>query len=623
MNLGLSENIENYYKWEKEIKNYPSATKLFNYFLDDPLLDYLDKYGSELGYIQEECSFETNLIMEKGHIFESNVIAKIREKGIQVIEVCEYENWIDGIFETIQLIKQGIPIIAQGYLVNHINQTKGRPDILIRSDFLNLLKDGIIQTEEIEIKGDIENGNQWHYRVIDIKMSNILLSSNGVNIINNKIYKAYKAQVLVYNLALSLIQGYFPQQAYLLGRSSHNSDNSISFSDCFNSISIIDYSSYDEDFIDKLEKGLEWLKLVKQLPIVSISGNGSEKENKKNWDELESILPKHFEFNLRPNMKNKYDYKWNLAKKEIANEREEFTLLWNCGVSKRNKLLNNGIKTWNEYKNYCMLNDGFIDKTLYHILDINSLENKKLYSPDKNKLDDEFLEYIPEKGKPFVVIDFETSNNLNDDFEFLPEKGGSEYIFLIGITVVIPNQNQNNEPEYRYFPFMIKQLNLDYELSIVHKMCKLIKDLLELLNLDTITFYHWSPAEVRFMNNMLDRQWDELSDDDHNILQKVNYSDILSVFKYQPIVVKGAYNFSIKTIGTALYNLGLIKTTWDKKLDLNGFAVMLQINQFNSQAERLELSLRDYEEVKDIIIYNMVDCQVLAEIIIFLQNTYL
>lgn len=613
MNLGLSENIENYYKWENEIKNYTSATKLFNFFLDDPLLDYLDKYGSILGYVREECPFETKIIMEKGHIFESNVISKIREKGIQVVEVCEYENWVDGVFETIQLIKQGIPIIAQGYLVNHMNQTKGRPDILIRSDFLNLLKDGIIQNQDININGE---NNKWHYRVIDIKMSNILLSSNGVNILNNKMYKAYKAQVLIYNMALGLIQNYQSPQAYLLGRSSHNSDNSISFNDCFNSISVIDYSNYDEGFIIKLDKGLEWLKLVKELPIVSVSGNG-----KHNWDELENILPEYFKFNLRPNMKNKYDYQWNLAKKEIANEREDFTLLWNCGVSTRNELLSNGIKTWNEYKNYCKMSDGFIEQTLYHILDINSLENKNIYYPQK--LDNEFIDYIPEKNIPFVVIDFETSNNLNDEFEFLPEKGGCEYIFLIGITVVIPNTNQNIEPEYRYFPFMIKQLNLDHELSIVRKMCRLINDLLELLNLDRITFYHWSPAEVRFMNNMLDRQWEELSDDEHYTLQKVNYSDILTIFKYQPIVIKGAYNFSIKTIGTALYNLGLIKTTWDKKLDLNGFAVMLQINKFNNEAERLNLSLKDYEEVNDIIHYNMIDCQVLGEIIIFLQKYFL
>ena len=38
-------------------------------------------------------------------------------------------------------------------------------------------------------------------------------------------------------------------------------------------------------------------------------------------------------------MKNKYDYKWRDAKKEIAKEREELTLLWNCGVAKRNKAL--------------------------------------------------------------------------------------------------------------------------------------------------------------------------------------------------------------------------------------------------------------------------------------------
>ena len=601
-------------EWENIIKTYTSPTSLFNYFMEDPLLDYLNKYGPVLGFKEDECPPEVKMIMEKGCLFEAKVIAKIREMGIDVIEIITHNSWVEGYIETLNLMKLGYPIIAQGYLVNHQNQTKGRPDILIRSDILKLLNPDIISPEDVVIDSNL---GTWHYRVIDIKMSNIFLSSDGNRILNNKLYKAYKAQVLVYNMAVGLLQGYQPPQGYLLGRSSHNYDNSIYNNDCFSSISVIDYNIYDKEVITRLEQALEWKRMLNNIPLVV----------DWNWESMEMEM----NINLRPNMKNKYDYRWRTAKQQIAEQRQELTLLWNCGVAKRNKLLNMGINTWMEYKEYCRTSPGFNDRTLYHILDINlsTDDNAPRFLPLPGGLNPELYEFIPRKDKPFVVIDLETTGNINDDFEFLPEKGGSEYIFLIGITIVIPMSD--GKMEYRYFPFHINQLNLDDELNIIKRMCNLVRYLLREFQSETLTFYHWSPAEVNFINNMVERQGEYLDEEDSETLERLRYSDIMSVFKYQPIVVKGAYNFSIKTIGTALYNLGLIKTTWNKndnkhtsktKQDLNGFAVMMQINKYNEEAEKLRMSLRKFKEIDDIIIYNMVDCQVLAEIIVFLQNTY-
>jgi hypothetical protein len=605
MNLETEEDKE----WEAIIKSYVSPTSLFNYFMEDPLLDYLNKYGFELGFKEDECPPEVKMIMEKGCLFESKVISKLREMKIDIIEIIAYDSWIEGYYETRQLMKIGYPVICQGYLINHENQTKGRPDIIIRADILKLLNPNIITDDEIMIPSNLGN---WHYRVIDIKMSNIFLSSDGNRILNNKLYKAYKAQVLVYNLAVGLIQGYLPNKGYLLGRSSHNYDNTIYHNDCFSSISTIDYMNYDNEVITRLESALEWKRMLNNIPLVV----------DWNWEMIENE-----NVNLRPNMKNKYDYKWRTAKKQIAEQRNELTLLWNCGVAKRNKLLGMGINTWEAYRDYCKNSTGFNDRTLYHILDINlthESENQNKFLPLPGKLNPELDEFIPRKDKPFVVLDLETTSNINDDFEFLPEKGGCEYIFLIGITIVIPVGN--GKMEYRYFPFHINQLNLDDELKVIKRMCNLVRDLLKFFQSETITFYHWSPAEVNFINNLVERQDEYLDEEDSKTLDRLRYSDILSVFKYQPIVVKGAYNFSIKTIGTALYNLGLIKTTWKnddtQKPDLNGFAVMMQINKYNEEAEKLNMSLRNFKEINDIIIYNMVDCNVLAEIIVFLQNTY-
>jgi hypothetical protein len=603
--------------------NYITATQLFNYFLDDTLLDYLDLNGTQMGLVQDECPFATQTILNKGHIFEDKVIHKIIDKNITVVKVAEFSDWNEGANETLRLMREGVPIIYQGYLINNNNQTRGRPDILIRANFLNQLKDGIITDDDIKMRSNLSNDTErWHYRVIDIKMSNICLTGNGERILNNKLYKAYKAQVLVYNTALGLLQDYQPECGYLLGRSSHNYNNTITYDDCFSSIAVIDYSLEDNEFINHLDKALKWYRLLKVLPIVKKDLN----TNKYNWEVIELFLPDDYKFCLKPNMKNKYNYKWVTAVKEISTERQELTLLWNCGVSKRNKLLNQGVKNWDDYKNYCKTKDNFTNQILFSILDINSPSNQNNYLP--KKLDIEFLNFIPPIGKPFVVLDFETINNLNDEFDDLPEKGGEELIFLIGITIVIPVLDESTKKyknEYRYFPFMTENLHPDDEFRIVVKMLSLVRDLLEWLKLDDITFYHWSQAETTFFNNMIDRQWEYFDELDKKTFDNIKFNDVLSIFKYNPIVVKGAYNFSLKTIGTALFNLGLIKSSWNNhnQKNENGFSVMLKMNEYNKEAIKLKMNLTDFKEVNDVIHYNMVDCNVLAEIITFLQDSYL
>ena len=656
-------NFESVEEWELNIKSYISATKLFNYFLDDPLLDYLNKYALEMGFKEEECPEDVKILMNKGCFFEKKVIEEI-SKIIPVIEVKNKSDnnnvnnvnnineWVEGSIETFHLMKQGHPIIAQGFLVNHLNKTKGRPDILIRSDYINLLKPDLLDLETVNIPSKFGN---WHYCVIDIKMSNLLLTSNGKYITNNKIYKAYKAQVLVYNTALSHLQDYFPSQSYLLGRSSHNYNNSLYFNDCLSSISSVDFKENDKDkeFIKKLEKAIEWHNILQTLPIVSRNDNlmdtsdddnlNLKTQSKWNWDEIEVLLPEYFQFNLRPNMKNKYDYQWKDAKKEIARDREELTLLWNCGIAKRNKALLMGITDFKGYMNYCKKNKGYQNTVLGSILEINSPDVDNLILPEA--IDEDYLDFIPPRDRPFIVLDFETTNNLNDEFENLPEKGGNDFTFLIGLTIAIPiNKNQNPNPndendnleyEYRYFPFMINQLNHDDELIILKNMLNVLIDFKKYLcssddlkenknkniNLNnSLILNHWSQAEPIFFEKMCERQFEFLDEKYHQIIADIQFNDILTIFKNQPITIKGAFDFGLKSIANAMYNNGMIKTIW--KNDLNGFSVMIKINEYNKEAENLDLNLKDFQEVKDIIIYNMVDCQVLAEIIVYIQMLF-
>jgi hypothetical protein len=597
-------NLEPYQKWEEDIKSYISATKLFNYFLDDPLLDYLDKFGSYLGLEPSEIPEEIRYILDKGVLFEKKVIDLIA-KVIPVMTVSQKESWTDGCLRTLQAMKEGHPIIYQGYLVNHNNKTKGIPDLLVRSDYLNKFKPGLISDQDLMIGSYF---GPWHYRVIDIKMSNINLTVDGKYIINSKLYKTYKAQVLVYNLALGYLQGYQPLQAYLLGRGSHNYDNSLVNRDCFSSIAVVDYEDYDQDFLVKLNKALEWHATLNQMNLPS-----QTKPGKYDWN---SVLNQQInsELSLRPNMKNNYDHRWSDFKNKIATETQDLTLLWNCGPAKRQEALRLGYNDWSSYLKYCIENPGQQNTTLSNIIYTNLDVNKEIIRP--YKLDKEYLSFLPKLNTPFVVLDFEISSNLNDDFEQLPHMGGVEITFLIGASIVIPSPNG---PQYRYFPFLIDQMTHQSEYNLLKKFMNWIVDVQSVIG--PITFYHWSKAEPIFFEKMVERQWDNLTEDDKNLLATLQFSDLLTIFRYQPITIKGALNFGLKEIGKAMYTHGMIKSTWANN-DINGLAAMLRIFKYNSEAIRLNTTLNYFKEVNDIVEYNMMDCQVLAEIIFFLQNKY-
>ena len=53
-----------------------------------------------------------------------------------------------------------------------------------------------------------------------------------------------------------------------------------------------------------------------------------------------------------------------------------------------------------------------------------------------------------------------------------------------------------------------------------------------------------------------------------------------NVFIKEPIVIKGAFNYSLKTIAKALYELSMIKTIWDSSSPCsNGLTAMILANE--------------------------------------------
>ena len=114
--------------------------------------------------------------------------------------------------KTLNAIKNGIPILLQVPLMNEQLRLRGVADIVIRSDWINR----IYKREVIPKNEQKTPSGRYYYVVIDIKYTSMTLCANGYTIRNDGRFKGYKGQLLIYNIALGLIQNYIPYYIFLM-----------------------------------------------------------------------------------------------------------------------------------------------------------------------------------------------------------------------------------------------------------------------------------------------------------------------------------------------------------------------------------------------------------------------
>ena len=176
----MNNNRENL-NWDKMI----SASKVRNYLLNDPILDWFYEYNiTNINSIPikrnknnslkiKRFNNFTEFIMNQGLMFESNVFKYLKNK-YQVVQVAEsYQaRQNDKFIETINCMKKGVEIIYQGVLHDFENNIYGCPDLLIRSDRINDIFNSNILPDNITNIDSPKLNIPFHYLVIDIKHSN-------------------------------------------------------------------------------------------------------------------------------------------------------------------------------------------------------------------------------------------------------------------------------------------------------------------------------------------------------------------------------------------------------------------------------------------------------------------
>lgn len=650
-NDNINPPLVNIVQWDE----YVSATEIRNYLVKDPIIDYFERYVSGnkqsptcsvLPLNEQEGIVNTDVLetvdipvekfkddytnfysylFNKGNNFENYVMDQINKRFPgKVVKICNSEEARNPQHAqtTFNMMKKGVPIIYQGVLHNSENQTYGAPDLIVRSDWLkHLVSLSPISVKDEKDSAPLLGDQQYHYRIVDIKISTLHLRSNGKHLLTRGNVPAYKGQVYIYNKALGQLQGYTPNAAYILGRrwDYYTKGKSYKGDNCFDRLGIVDFETVDSDYALRVDQALTWIR-----------------DLRKNGDKWTLYPPSRPE--LYPNMKNHRDGIWHKTKEELAIKINEITLLWNCGYNNRLSAHQNGIFQWTDsdftpeivgFKNYRA-------QVLKEILDINrpcESETMELVRPKAIINNDCDWQLSPEKaGRIEFFLDFETMNGIMFPLEdIINRQAPTELISLIGIGWIIKGK-------WNYKSFSIGKATLDEECRILNEFYTFLKEFNPNKKLWTTIYdkistllsknpqnsdfdmilYHWGHAEKTILKHAMKRHPDAQFSQDKFLSSSL--FDVLKVFNDEPIVVRGALNFSLKTIARAMQKNGLIKSGWEN--GLNGLEIMLITRKISDQCSQTGTMMYDMPEFKKIIQYNEIDCKVLYEIIDYLRKNH-
>jgi hypothetical protein len=635
-------------------KNLISATRISNSIKNDKILDYLDildengltlsenlvitkKRSKSFDYFDINNSTEHpnkkkktsfDYIVENGYLFENDIIDKIKQMMVnngeisKIIDIDE-KNININCTKTIEtIIKNKHSIILGSVVINSLDNTWGKPDLIVKGCWINkYICDKIIGI----------NINKWY--IIDIKSSTIQLINGGEDISSKLLYSVYKSQIYVYTQALN----------YLLNEKGFNNNINIGFilgkkykyilnknqiiKNPFDCIAIIDFEK-------ERSKGIYWNNIINSS-VEWIN------DLRNNWTKF-NLNPINRD-ELYPNMKNSYNKNWYGIKKKVAFVNKEITSLWNCGLINRDKAWAKGIKSYMDTNLTCEILGFDKYSSKYKIIQsmLNLLHNKnKNYILDKKN---NFMVW-QEKVKWEFFIDFETYSCNDIIYDEANEwdniYNSDQKIYMCGISWINSNTNKFSHKTFIINYNQINSLNEEFrkntnnsnndinndlswnnciccldELDLIIKMKNFIMGFKpKKMNNDEFfnksRLIHWSSAEPIIINKKINEY--QLNKTEF----KLNWYDLLNVFKYQenPIIIKECFGFGLKNIVKKLNQLSEINIDWSDLDDglLSSFIARDIYDNKNNNSNK---------NMYDIIKYNLIDCKAMLILIEWMRKS--
>lgn len=583
------------------------ATTTRNYVLGDPLLDWLDSFGKEQGYQRDgelrgydpRTDF-TEFIFEQGRRFEAAVVEHLRSL-VEVLTIAEGPGDIRELStaeHTFNAMMQGVPVIHQGVLRDPEHRTYGAPDLLIRSDELHRLFPTAISESEAGVPAPDLGDGTWHYRVVDVKFTTLHLAAGGT-LANAGSSPAYKVQLYIYNRALGHLQGIEPNDAYLLGRGWEQTVKGVTMRgfSCAERLAPVPQSG----------------TLANRYPIAEAATAACEWVRELRRDGAAwRTLPDPTRPELYPDFGNQQDGPWHSAKRRIADELEDLTLLWQVGVPGRRKGHAAGVFRWRDPRCTPTVLGVTGDKrpgVLQALIDVNRTTDGEHIRPARIRSAE--AEWRSEPTLEFYV-DFETVSDLADDFTRIPERGGQTLIFMIGCGHIEGGQ-------WQFECFVADALTEANEAEIIDLWLTHMEAARQRLAPadESPKVIHWSPAEVSNFETAYNSAKERHPDKNW---ASPRWFDFLNrVVKLEPIVVRGAMAFGLKAVAKAMHELGFIETLW-KDGPADGLGAMVGAWWCQDESRRIGKALPEIDLMGEIMQYNEVDCRVMMEAIRYFRQ---
>jgi hypothetical protein len=592
-----------------------SATKTKNFLMRNYLVDYFELFNVKSfttknhlkTYDQTKpVDAYTNALMESGHDYEKFVTRMIKQKiGDHkcvdlTCDVSEYASF-NTFQKTIKAIKAGYPVIFQAVL--HSNTTEfpfyGVADILMRSDYFNqIFASKPISNENTKVKAPNLKGD-YHYRVIDVKHSTVPLDYQGMFVLDEGLFKAYKGQLFVYNQLVGQIQGLIPPATYILGKKYSWSKTTAkvkvdyTITDLFKTLGIINYANRETHIEGDVREAAKWLKQVRN--------EGSQWILAKKTGRF--FIPSPNIPELYPNLSCQYDF-YNAEKRKLAEKQKSITLLSYCGNDQllnayRQDIFNIDDKDLNAE----VL--GF-NKTgkLYNVVETLIHVNREHLGVIPTKIECDLFEWRDNTTMRDFFIDFETYQNVTfseSNIEFVEPnepryKENSIIVTVIGIYY-----------DGVYVSFFNKCGNTDGEKVMLQEFINFMNNLQS--EPKAKRFWHWSPAEPSQYHKLTEK-YPELQ------LPVLAFCDMLEIFRKTPIGVEGALDYSLKSIAKALYKQNKIKKVW-KEQSLTDHVMLRMFQIYNETNDN-----KRQRHIKEMLEYNKIDCSTMKEILDYLRKNH-
>jgi len=314
-------------------------------------------------------------------------------------------------------------------------------------------------------------------------------------------------------------------------------------------------------------------------------------------------------------MGNDEDSPWSQSKKQIAEQLEDLTLLWQVGADKRRDANNLGIYRWRD-QNCTAVSAGVtgpkMQPTLQAILSINQTAEGPPVAPARVQAAEQV--WRKESTLEFYV-DFETVSDLNDDFSLIPKRGGQPMIFMVGC-------GHMENGTWRFRCFTTDALTETSEAAVIDAWVDYMKEVRDRIapGSEPLVF-HWSQAEISSLITAYNAAIQRHGERAKSWASPQWFDFLTEVIKAEPVVVRGALGFGLKAIAQSMQKLGLIQTKWESG-PVDGLGAMVGAWWCAQEAAKKNVALPQIDLMKGIQEYNEVDCKVMMEIVRYLRKNH-